>query len=64
MNIPAMRAALDDVADNLEQALEQLGPKHEATITPELSASQARLAATYVELARIALERFGDAARG
>lgn len=58
-----MRAALADVEDNLEQAIEQLGVEHEANITPALAASQARLAATYVELARVALERFGEAAR-
>jgi hypothetical protein len=64
VNLEAMRAALADVEDHLEQALEQLGREHEEYLTPQQAASAARCAGCYVELARASLERFAEAARG
>lgn len=64
MNHEAMRAAAAEIEDSLEQALEMLGQEHEGFLTPEAAAGAARLATGYVVLARIALERFEEAARG
>lgn len=54
MNLAAMRAARDEAAEYLEQAIEQLDGSEQSATT----------ALTYVQLARVAVERFEEAARG
>ena len=59
-----MRAAAADVEDYLGQALEMLGTEHEEGLTPARADRAAGIAGSYVELAKVAVERFEDAARG